>query len=408
MPFQLVVVDGPDKGRTVELKPGETLVIGRGTDCSLQLNDPHASRNHCKISLNGKTAELTDAGSRYGTLVRGQKVQSCALHADDVFKVGETEIRFADTKHEAARTLPPGQKAAAKPQTGAKLRELVGQRLADRYDVESVIAEGRSGVVFKAREPEADRTVAIKVLWPELAQQEDEVQRFIRTIKTVLPLKHPNIVRLYRAGKNGPYCWMAMEFVEGESVAKVIERIGVGGMLDWQQAFHIALHIARALELAAENKIVHRNITPHNLLIGTKDNVVKLGDLMLAKALEGSLAATITKPGEILGELPYLSPEQTVGDQGVDARSDIYNLGATVYRLVAGRVPVEGKNPAEIIVKIQTESPPPPTKFQLSIPPLFEGVILKMIAKKPEDRFQTPAALLKDLNRVAKYQGIGE
>lgn len=417
MPLQLVVIDGPDKGRTVDLEPGHTLVVGRGTGCNLQLNDPHTSRTHCRIVVGDNRAVLVDAGSTYGTKVGGKKVSDYELQPNDVISLGETSIRFVDPTGESSKTLPPDKETQRRTDAGKKvtskgkvhvdsrLRGLVGQPLA-RYQVQEAIAEGRTGIVFKAFEAEKDRTVALKVLWPELSRQEDEVQRFIRAIKTMLPIQHPNLVRLYRAGKTGDHCWMAMEYVEGESVARVIDRIGVGGMLDWEPAFRVAIHVARALELAHEHKIVHRNITPQNILIREQDKTVKLGDLMLAKALEGTQAATITKPGELIGELAYMAPEQTTGDLNADCRSDIYSLGATVYRLVAGRPPVEGRNPAETIVKIQNEEPAKPTKYQLSIPPLFEGVILKMLAKSPGERFQTPTQLIADLDRVARYQGL--
>src|SRR5262249_32575967 len=147
----------------------------------------------------------------------------------------------------------------------------------------------------------------LKVLWPELTQNETEVQRFIRAMKTMMPLKHPNIVRLYGAGLSSGYCWTAMELVDGESLAGMLQRMGVGGMLDWQSAFRAALHIARALDFADENQIVHRNINPGNILMSTKDKVAKLGDLMLAKAVEGTMVETVTRAGEIVGDLAYLS-----------------------------------------------------------------------------------------------------
>jgi len=409
MPIQLVVIEGPDKGRTVDLQSGQTLVLGRGTGCDVQLKDPHASRTHCRIVVADNRAVLVDAGSRYGTEVGGKQVSDYELQPDDVISLGESKIRFVDSARDASQTLPPGKSSPAakgdKIDVAGRLQGLIGEKLS-RYEVQEAVAEGRTGIVFRALETEKDRTVALKVLWPELSNREDEVQRFVRAIKTMMPIQHPNLVRLYRAGKSGDYCWMAMEFVEGESVARVIERIGVGGMLDWEPAFRVAMHVARALELAQEHKIVHRNITPQNILIRQSDDVVKLGDLMLAKALEGTQAATITKPGELIGELAYMAPEQTSGDFNADCRSDIYSLGATVYRLVAGRPPVEGRNPADTILKIQTEEPDKPTKYQLSIPPLFEGVILKMLAKSPDARFQTPSQLIVDLDRVARYQGL--
>ncbi|MGE3315526.1 MAG: protein kinase [Planctomycetaceae bacterium] len=424
MPFQLTFTKGPEKGRSVPLETGRKLTVGRGDDCDLQVLDPHVSRNHLRLDVGSDTVVLVDAGGRYGTRVNGTNVKEQRLKPGDVIEFGETAILFGDPAQAAGETLQPqgvegtlppkgvkthaeAQAAKEKRLSDPRLDKLVGTTLV-RYKIGEPIARGRSGLIFRAIDTKYDRPVALKVLWPELSGDETEVQRFVRAIKTMLPVKHENIVRIHGAGVSDGYCWMAMELVEGESVAQLIDRIGVGGMLDWESAFRIAYHIAQALAVANEHKIVHRNITPHNILIRGKDKVTKLGDLMLAKALEGSMAESITRPGELVGELPYMSPEQTTGQTDIDCRSDIYNLGATIYRLVTGRVPFEGRNAAETIRKIQTDEPEKPTRYQLSIHPLFEGVILQMIARNRDLRYATPEALILDLKRVAKFHGMKE
>ena len=262
-------------------------------------------------------------------------------------------------------------------------------------------------MVFKAQDAEEDRLAAVKVLWPEFSSNDEEMQRFIRAMKTMLPKRHPNLVTLYGAGKSGKYCWVAMEFVEGESVTQVIERIGTAGMLDWRPALRVAIHIARALEFAEAEQIIHRNIKPSNILIRNEDQVAKLGDLMLAKALEGTMAEQITRPGELVGDVAYMSPERTHGGAAViDCRSDLYSLGATVYALLTGRPPFLGDTLPETIKKIREADPVRPKKFQLSIPDSFEGVLLKMLAKHPKERFQDAHTCLGELERVAKFQGM--
>jgi serine/threonine-protein kinase len=170
----------------------------------------------------------------------------------------------------------------------------------------------------------------------------------------------------------------------------------------------VAIQLARALDYAHKNNVIHRNITPANVLIQASDKVAKLGDLMLAKALEGSMAQQITRPGELLGEVDYMSPERTHGTTDVDGRSDIYSLGAMIYRLLTGRPPFTGGSLMETIVKIrQSEAKPEkPKKYQLAIPDLFEGIVLRMLAKQPAERYQTAAELLGELERVAKFQGV--
>jgi serine/threonine-protein kinase len=225
-------------------------------------------------------------------------------------------------------------------------------------------------------------------------------------MKTVLGLQHPHLVTLLAAGKTGPFCWVAMEYVEGESLSQVIHRIGVAGMLDWRYGYRVAVQVGRALAYAHDKSIIHRNVTPSNILLRTADKVAMLGDLMLAKALEGTLAQQVTRPGELIGDIGYMSPERTRGVGDIDGRSDIYGLGATVYALVAGRPPFTAGALPELIMKIRNAEPDKPKKYQMSIPDLFQGSIMKMLAKRPEDRFQTAEDLLADLERVGKFAGI--
>jgi serine/threonine-protein kinase len=248
--------------------------------------------------------------------------------------------------------------------------------------------------------------VAFKVFYPAMFADETAMARFLRAAKTMLPIRHENLVTLYMAGRKEDFCFTASEFVEGESAAQLKERVGISGMLSWEQALRIAAHIGQALAVAEEHRIVHRNVTPQNILIRASDKVAKLGDLILAKAMEGIHAVQVTRPGELVGELAYMSPEQTAGDKGVDCRSDLYGLGATLYAVLTGRPPLEGRNRADMILKIQTQPPEKPTKYHLAISPMFEGVILRLLAKRPDDRYQTAKDLLADLARVAKFQGF--
>jgi len=281
----------------------------------------------------------------------------------------------------------------------------VGSRILG-YDIQAIVARARTGIVYRAVDSEQNKDVAFKVFFPTMFADLTAMQRFTRAVNTMLPIQHENLVRLYAAGRIEDSCYTACEFVDGESAAQMIERIGISGMLPWEHTLRIAAHVARALEVAEEHNVVHRNVTPRNILIRKSDRMAKLGDLILAKAVEGLDAIQVTNPGELVGDLSYMSPEQTGAGGPVDCRADIYCLGATLYALLTGRPPLEGRNTIETMTKIQTQQPDEPTKYHLSIPPLFEGVILRMLAKRPDDRYQTAADLLTDLERSAKYQGI--
>jgi serine/threonine protein kinase len=403
---QLLVVAGPDQGRAFPIPEADFLLLGRSRALDARLTDPYVSRTHCQLQVENGQVVLTDFESAGGTFVNDQRVTRRQLEPGDVIRIGTTTLQYQPDDIAERKTWPPDAPAPAPPAAPAEqLAGLVGQKFGN-YEVGPVLARGQTGLVFHGRDTTQNLPVAVKVLWPEIAQDEDQRQRFVRAMKTMLPLRHPNLVSLYGAGKSGPYCWMAMEYVEGESLVQVIQRVGTLGMLDWRNALRVAVHVARALDFAHRQQVIHRNVTPMNILVEAGTKTAKLGDLMLAKALEGSLAKQITKPGELLGDVHYLSPERTLGTAAVDGRSDFYSLGATVYALLTGRPPFEGDTLTETITKIRQAEPVRPKKYQLAIPDLFEGVVLRMLAKRPEDRFQKAGDMVAELERVAKFQGL--
>lgn len=406
MSLQLYVIAGPDKGRAYTLQAGPDLALGRGSAAYYQLADPRVSRNHCRIVKDGDNVTVVCNGGSGGTLVNGKKVESQSLEPGDVVQVGDTQMRLQ------IGDLPPDVTPAragdgpAEPDGDPARLETLSGRMLSHYDVGLVIGRGSSSMVFHATNTKDRRAVALKVLLPEFAQDDEQRERFVRAVKTVLPLRHPNLVTVHAAGKTGPYCWVAMEFVAGENMTQVIERIGIAGMLDWRYGYQTAVHVGRALDYAHGQNIVHRNVTPTNILRDAPSKIFKLGDLMLAKALEGALAQPITRTGQLVGEVAYMSPERTRGLADIDGRSDLYGLGATVYALLTGRPPFEGSTMIETVTRIRQAEPEKPTKYQMSIPARFEGVVLKLLAKRPEDRYQTADDLLKELERVGKAQGV--
>jgi len=402
----LVVTAGPDVGCKFPLVEGQTLLIGRGEQSSTQLRDPHVSRLHCLLEVDRGGFRLLDQGSAGGTYVNGARVAEHALQPGDVVRIGSTELRLELEAAPEASTLvgaaPPPVKAAPQP---VPLKQLVGQAIGP-FAIKKLLATGQRGVVFLADDTAEHRQVALKVLWPDVAQREDEIQRFVRAMKTMLPIRHENIVQIYSAGKTGQHVWIAMEYVEGESLTQVIRRIGTKGMLDWRYAFRVAVHIGRALEEAYRHQVIHRNITPANILIREKDQLAKLGDLMLAKALEGTLARPVTRPGQLVGDIVYMPPERTRVNAPVDCRADIYSLGATLYALLTGRPPFEGDSLPHVIANIRNEQPVKPKTYQLSVSDMFQDVVMQMLAKRPEDRYENPSLLLKDLQRVALFHNV--
>ena len=219
-PYSLKIVEGPETGREFPLQESDELIVGRGSASHTQINDPRVSRVHCQVKLDGGQVMLKAAESAGDTLVRGQKVTEHCLQPGDCFRIGETTIRLDGGHDVLDQSTMRG---------GSIMENLVGVEFA-HFRLDSVIAQGRTGVVYKATDTEKDQLVAVKVLLPTHSTGEEQRERFVRAMRTMLPVRHPNIIRLYNAGKKSQFCWIAMEYVDGESLEDMIERLGVQNM----------------------------------------------------------------------------------------------------------------------------------------------------------------------------------
>ncbi len=408
---KIEVVSGPSAGESFEVQPDDVFVIGRGSDSHTRIQDPTLSRIHCRIDWEDGEPILVDVDSASGTFLNGQKIGRKALLDEDIIAIGGSKLVFyrsAGSHQKVSADIPiPATNPLlnANPSRVPVVDDLVGKVISS-YRVDGLISRGSSSVVYKAWDQVNDRVVALKVLTPDANSPEEQKDRFVRAMKTTLNLKHPHIVQLYTAGKNGPFLWCAMEYVQGDSLTKWIEWIGIGNSLQWKEVFMVAAQIGRALHEAEKRKIIHRNVTPNNIIRRSKDSCHLLGDLMLAKALEGTQSREITKPGQIVGELPYLPPERTYPNANVDERSDLYGLGATLYGLITGKPPGAGKSAVEIIQNIRTKDPMKPSLFQKDINKEFEETIMRLIAKSPDDRYPSSHSLLVDLQRIAEQHKL--
>ena len=403
MKVRLNVVSGPAKGRFFDIDENQVLVIGRGEQSDTRINDPSVSWFHCEVRVLSDQISLVDKGSSSGTLVNGQAIEEMRIEKGCVVRIGDTEFRVDDPSQEAITQVVHGLTEI--PATSHSLPKLVGSQLGP-YLLEEIIGSGNSGMVFRGTDTEKDRQAAIKVLSPSYTSNDEQRQRFVRAMKTMLPVRSDRIIRLYNAGKTGSFCWAAMELIEGENLAEEIERIGIEGMLDWRKVWRVAVDIGQALNDAYASKIIHRNVTPMNIIRRRSDEVCLLGDLMLAKALEGTLAQQVTQPGQIIGDIPYLAPERTRSDATVDTRSDMYGLGATCYALLTGAPPISGEGLTDLVSNVRNEVPKLPKSFQLAVDDLFQDLVMKLLAKEPDDRFATPAELLKELLKIGKFNNL--
>ena len=398
---QLHLIDNAQKP-PYELTKGETLVVGRDDECDITIDDPYLSRRHCQLMWDGEIAFLEDLDSNGGVFVEGDKIDNHVIQHGQVITIGQTNLRYVLDPN-PSQTLGAGPATPPPARFGPEV--MLGKSIA-HYKIESIIAAGKNGFVYKAENTETGEAVAFKLFPPSLGADQEGKDRFIRAMQTMIPIDHPNIVKIYNAGKTGEHCWIAMEYVEGMDLATLISTIGIDGKLEWQAVWHTALQVAYGLREAFNHSIIHRNLLPSNLLRRKEDKMVLIGDVMLAKALEGEHSRNITKPGQLVGELPYMAPECLDTNLEIDTRSDIYSLGATLYALLTGRPPAEGESTSAIVKKVRGEEPERPSVAQIGIHEMFEDLVMEMVSKDPGARPGTPDQLIQRLVRIANYANI--
>ncbi|UKK99220.1 Stk1 family PASTA domain-containing Ser/Thr kinase [Brevibacillus brevis] len=275
-----------------------------------------------------------------------------------------------------------------------------GQRLGGRYQIESRVGGGGMAIVYKAKDLILNRPVAVKVLRSQFGTDEDFVNRFRREAQAVASLSHPNVVGVYDVGQDGDTHYMVMEYIEGYTLKEVIIQRGA---LPVEEAVRIAEQICDALDHAHQNQIIHRDIKPHNIMIG-KNGRVKVTDFGIARAVT---SATITHTNAMLGSVHYFSPEQARG--GITGeKSDIYSLGIVLYEMVTGELPFSGDSPISVALKHLQEPLPEPRQVNPAIPQSVENVILKALVKDPFLRYASASEMLEDLETCLFPERLNE
>ena len=279
----------------------------------------------------------------------------------------------------------------------------MGSRLlAGRYELLEKIGEGGMAVVFKAKDRTLSRFVAIKILRPEYTQDESFIESFLRESQLVAGIVDPNIVQVYDVGQEGNIHYIVMELVEGETLSEIITR---EGKLDAHTVVSYGRQIASALRTAHANRLIHRDIKPHNIMV-TNDGVAKLTDFGIAKRVNPEQNKNMSGDDKeaVMGSIHYFSPEQARGI-AVDERTDIYSLGIVMYEMITGRVPFDGENAVEVAVKHMNEPMVPPSKYAFDMPQDLEDIILKATDKNPNNRFLTADDMIVALSLV-KYSKL--
>ncbi len=280
--------------------------------------------------------------------------------------------------------------------------ELLGKALGT-CTLKRLVGRGGMGAVYLAQQSRPRRTVAVKVVLPGIVlEQKPRVEflaRFRREADAIAALDHINIMPVYEYGEQGDTAYLVMPYVTGGTLRDILDKRGA---LSLTEVVRILEQTAAGLDSAHAQSIVHRDLKPGNILFHA-DGRVLLADFGLAKVLkdvtENESNGHLTSIGTIIGTPEYLSPEQGTGD-AVDYRTDIYSLGIMVYQMLAGRVPFAGPSPVAVAIKHALEEPPPPTRFNPSIPKSVEAVVMKAISKKPSQRYESAGAFAQALRQA--------
>lgn len=292
--------------------------------------------------------------------------------------------------HLAGRTLPCPhcrRPMDLQPGSGRVEDKLVGKVLGGCTLVRRLGA-GAIGVVYQAQMPGQSRHVAVKMLTSKAANDERVVQRFEREAKLCAAIQHPNVVGVHSCGYERGVHFLVMEFVDGDTLSSLVQD---QGRLPWDKAARLILQVARGLEYAHSQGIVHRDIKPANILV-TQEGVAKLADLGLAKQLDDERSITgdspmgLTMQGVALGSPAYMPPEQIRSAKDVTPQSDLYALGASLYQLITGVLPFDGKSAAEVMTRVLREEAKPITELAPETPPAIVAFVMRCLSKDPDGR----------------------
>lgn len=282
--------------------------------------------------------------------------------------------------------------------TGAQ--RMLGQVVLGQYELVDVLGQGGMSVVYQGKHRITEQQVALKILPPELAAHSQVKSRFLEEAKALAQLDHPNIVHLYNFGQENGSFVLAMQFVIGKTWERLIVE---SERLSWQATARIAVDVLKALEYAHGRGVIHRDMKPSNVLVREQDGAATVMDFGIAKMTTSS---RLTATGQTMGTVRYMSPEQVRG-QEVDASTDLYSLGATIYESLTGETPFDGSTHFEIMSKHLTDAPVPPSLRGVALPPELEQALMRCLAKKPAERYGNARDMRKLVEAVLREHDAG-
>ncbi len=311
----------------------------------------------------------------------------------------EGSLEEAQTVIRGSSRAPAGTSTVDRTPT-AVAQVLLGQRL-NHFLLEELIGGGGMGAVFRARDEQLDRIVAIKVI-PFVGDDVDLKRRFRNEAQSAAKLDHPHIARVFEVGSQDDWHYIVFEYVRGTNIRDKVAREGVFSVDD---AVFVTCQLAEAIQHSADRGIVHRDIKPSNVLTG-EDDQIKLVDMGLARSEHFEISEDMTASGVTLGTFDYISPEQARDPREADIRSDIYSLGCTLYFMLTGRPPFPGGTMLQKLLSHGNSPPPDARLLRTEVSDDLMAVIRKMLAKSPDDRYQNAMDLILDLRQIAQREGL--
>jgi hypothetical protein len=416
----LTITKGKDAGRVVRLEEGETKTFGRGSQADITLSDGVVSRVHCRIRIEGGACYVQDMGSRNGTSVNGRPVtQEVRLADDDALGIGAelAEVRITpDTRpaEEAIESVVPieiEEAPSARPE--AQIADIGNELKLQGEDerllgtvvggcrIEGLIGRDDISGVYRATQISMERPVSLKILAPATTGDLRSKDRFIAAARAGGKLNHPNIVRVYDAGEEKGLTFVAMEFVAGKSVRRLLGERGRNRPLPLAQAVEIGEQIAGALDYAHSVAVVHGHVTADTILV-TPHGIAKLAELGFVRTAAAGSASLPSDPARRADELQFTPPEYLAGPRSPTPQRDIYSLSAVLFLMVAGQMPFRAASEEELLEKIRKGAHEPVQRLQREAPDSLARAIDVGMAAQTAQRFSHASDLLAALQQSRK------
>jgi hypothetical protein len=401
MPFRLMIVDGPDVGKYFILPEAGLVTLGNSQKhCDICLHDFRLNRIHCEVTVRGDEVVVIDrSGSAEGVLHNHERIDNSQVHLGDTLRLGETVLRLelsdAPVPVFTRRMLEELDKL---PILDPEELDRLGGRLISKYYLQSVIGRGLIGTVFNSVDVVTGKRYALKVLSPEFPAKDAELPPFAALMKQRLLLRHPNLVNLHGVGRTGGFVWLACDRVFGETFVLTREEAPIPRKIHWKRVAKIGIEICKAIDFLRQNHFVHGRISPWNILSNIVE--IKLDDLFVTQGLWGTKLAERAQKHSDIRVLPYLAPEQFDESAGTDDLTDLYGLGATLYSFLTSRAPFQADSETKFRSAIRKRIPERPTVYQRDMPTDLEALVLRMMAKRREDRPASPNSVIQELENL--------